>query len=88
LHSDTTDEYAPVVQLGKQFKQLGGAISMEDIRSSSTNQKSNGSTPEALGKKIAKRAKSREYSLEDSQKISYKLMMKVDNYSNSDFQLI
>ena len=41
VHSDTTDEhenYAPVVQLGKQFKQsLGAAISMEDIRSNSTN---------------------------------------------------
>jgi predicted transcriptional regulator len=50
VHSDTTDEYAPAVQLGKQFKH-NAAISMEDIRSNSTNRKSHGSTPEEVPRK-------------------------------------
>ena len=60
---------------------------MEDIRSNSTNRKSLGSSPEEKyfkNEPNKTRSKSREYSLEDSQKISYKLMKK-DFYAPEDF---
>jgi hypothetical protein len=66
---------------------------MEDIRSNSTNQKSHGGSPteEVIRKYYqpeSKRSKSRECGLEDSQKISYKLMAKRLFYSQHDFKLI
>jgi hypothetical protein len=67
---------------------------MEDIRSNSTNQKSQGSPGEEVIRKFfheppsRQRAKSREYSLDDSQKISYKLMQKPAYYTIGDFHII